>query len=176
MPKKKLPTKMSAGFGLSMLDRAIKESFAERCDVLDLERIEQFFSKNGRVHCAYCGSVDANRWDHLHAVSLGGDTVPGNLVPACSGCDDSKQNRTLEEWALSMSAKAPAKDKLEELQRRLEEYQRIFSYKPKFFLDKLSTSQREQYALIQSKLSELRELLVAQGFLRRKASKLKSQG
>ncbi len=168
MPKKKLPIKMSAGFGLSMLDRAIKESFAARCGVIDLDEIERFFSRNGALHCAYCDDPNPTRWDHLHPVSLGGDTVPGNLVPACAGCDDSKQNRTLEEWALSFSKRAPPKEKVKVIQSRLEEYQRHFSYEPREFLQKLTERQQEQYFVIQEQMCKLRDLLIDQGFLKAK--------
>src|SRR6185436_7000990 len=48
--------------------------------------------------CVYCGSTEVRRWDHLVAVMVGGETVVGNLVPACQPCDDSKQHRAYAEW------------------------------------------------------------------------------
>lgn len=153
MPKKKLPTKTYVGFGLSMLDRAVKESFALRCGVVDLEKIEAFCSHDGHIRCAYCDAPDPNCWDHLHPVSLGGDTVPGNLVPACGRCDDSKQDRTIEEWALSVSAYRPSAERLKKIQNRLAAYQAKFAYAPRQFVDKLSIEQRRTYDVFQEKPS-----------------------
>jgi 5-methylcytosine-specific restriction endonuclease McrA len=39
--------------------------------------------------CAYCPSP-ATTWDHIVAISKGGRTVPGNIVPACVSCNSSK--------------------------------------------------------------------------------------
>jgi len=142
-----------------MLDRAVKESFAIRCRVIDLDEVERFFSSDGHLHCAYCDVADAERWDHLHPVSQGGDTVPGNLVPACRRCDDSKQDRTIEEWALSMSTHRPQQEKLAAIQERLKSYRERFAYHPRQFEQKLNAQQRVAYERFREKLHELRELL-----------------
>lgn len=47
--------------------------------------------------CAYC-SRPAETWDHIVPVSKGGDTTPGNVVPACRSCNSSKKDRDLDEW------------------------------------------------------------------------------
>lgn len=47
--------------------------------------------------CAYCGE-QAEHIDHLIPVSLGGPSYIWNLIPACSSCNHSKKNRTLDEW------------------------------------------------------------------------------
>jgi hypothetical protein len=159
MAKRKLPTKTYIGFGLSMLDRAVKESFALRCKAIDLNAIDEFFSQKGKLQCAYCDAPNPTRWDHLHPVSRGGDTVPGNLVPACARCDDSKQNRTLEEWALSLSTYKPPDRKLVNIQKRLSSYQKKFSYSPKDFEKKMTKAQRALYKNFREKLAELRTLL-----------------
>src|SRR5688572_4381316 len=108
----KLPTKMYPGFGLSMLDRAVKEYFATRCNATDLRALAEHFAEEGVMRCVYCGSANPSRWDHLHPVSQGGDSTPGNLVPACGRCDDSKQDRTIEEWAASKSKYRPPAKRL----------------------------------------------------------------
>lgn len=39
--------------------------------------------------CAYCPER-ATTWDHIVPVSAGGQTVPGNIVPACLSCNSRK--------------------------------------------------------------------------------------
>lgn len=80
-----------------MLDRAVKEPYADRCRTRDLALIRSHFRQHGAIKHIYCGAW-AKRWDHLHSISKGGDTVPGNLVPACARCDDSKQQDDWQEW------------------------------------------------------------------------------
>jgi 5-methylcytosine-specific restriction endonuclease McrA len=55
--------------------------------------LEQFEGK-----CAYCGIANATTWDHILPISLGGETEPGNIVPACVACNSSKKNLDLFEW------------------------------------------------------------------------------
>uniref|UniRef100_A0A6M3LD53 Putative homing endonuclease n=1 Tax=viral metagenome TaxID=1070528 RepID=A0A6M3LD53_9ZZZZ len=47
--------------------------------------------------CAYCGQP-ATGWDHIVPVAHGGQTTPGNVVPACSSCNSSKKTRDVLEW------------------------------------------------------------------------------
>jgi hypothetical protein len=47
--------------------------------------------------CAYCGDL-ATTWDHIEPVSEGGDTTPGNIVPACVSCNSSKKCNDVIEW------------------------------------------------------------------------------
>ncbi len=47
--------------------------------------------------CAYCdGPIET--WDHVVAVSRGGKTEPGNIVPACGRCNSSKRDSDIDEW------------------------------------------------------------------------------
>lgn len=48
--------------------------------------------------CAYCDKAQATTWDHITAVSRGGKTTPGNIVPACHSCNSSKGNKDVHEW------------------------------------------------------------------------------
>lgn len=59
----------------------------------EAEAIAELFNHS----CAYCGSA-YQTWDHVYPVSRGGQTVPGNMVPACISCNSSKNNLLLEEW------------------------------------------------------------------------------
>jgi hypothetical protein len=47
--------------------------------------------------CAYC-NADATTWDHVVPVSKGGNTTPGNILPACTSCNSSKGNRDVWDW------------------------------------------------------------------------------
>lgn len=47
--------------------------------------------------CAYCQDPFES-WDHMNPVSKGGETEPGNIVPACSFCNSSKRDMPFDEW------------------------------------------------------------------------------
>lgn len=162
----KLPIKMSAGLGLSLLDRAVKESFAERCAKADLERVRLYFLSSGAFRCLYCGSDKPSRWDHLHAVSRGGDTVPGNLVPACQRCDDSKQDKDVEEWVRGKSKHRPPIDALPRIEAEIKAYQVHFAHEPKEFEAKLSPTQLEKYRRFRKEIDALRAHLQTEGLLK----------
>jgi hypothetical protein len=163
---RKLPGKTYPALGLSLLDRSVKEYYAVRCTGKDLEEIRRYFSENGGYSCIYCGSENATRWDHLIPVSQGGDTVKGNLVPACGSCDDSKQDRSIEEWLSSGSKKAPDSKHAEAIKDRVSRYRDQFGYMPPAtFISKLTSDQRAVYARFQAKLSELRETLLSDGII-----------
>lgn len=159
----KLPTKMYPGFGLSMLDRAVKEFFATRCTRNDLGKIRDFFTRDGQIHCAYCDAPNPTRWDHIHPVSRGGYTVPGNLVPACGRCDDSKQDREIEEWVSSKSKHRPKAEQLQSILDRIRAYQSAFPYSPVEFEKRLTEAQRAIYQRFRQKLDELRDQMQRDG-------------
>lgn len=163
MTLKRLPNRTYPALGFSITQRAVKESFAKRCSIAELEEIRAFFVKNGKLHCLYCGHNEPTRWDHVHPISQGGDTVKGNLVPACGACDDSKQDRTLDAWFSSNSQKKPAPERHEMIIRVISDYQRHFGYQVKQFFDKLTPGQREVYIGFQDKLKNLREYLAEKG-------------
>jgi hypothetical protein len=162
----KLPIKMSAGLGLSLIDRAVKESFAARCRKSDLELVRKYFSSLGSLQCIYCGSDNPARWDHLHAVSRGGDTVPGNLVPACQRCDDSKQDKGVEEWVKGKSKHRPSIERLPKIQAAIAAYQAQFSYSPTEFEQKLSPDQHAKYLRFRREIDALRAHLQEDGLLK----------
>jgi len=164
MTLKKLPNRTYPALGLSITDRAVKEFFAApRCSKSDLEEIRDYFVQNGELRCIYCGSDHPKRWDHIHPVSKGGDTIKGNLVPACSSCDDSKQDRTLDEWFSSGSEKKPPTERHEAIRETISNCQSHFGYQPKPFLDKLTKEQHDIYDGFQQKLGELRDYLSQKG-------------
>lgn len=48
--------------------------------------------------CAYCQKRPADTWDHIEPVVAGGQTLPWNVVPACSRCNSSKGRRDVVAW------------------------------------------------------------------------------
>jgi NMD protein affecting ribosome stability and mRNA decay len=81
--------------------------------------------------CAYCGATASaeNRGivpDHLVAVTDFGELVPGNIVPACQTCNDSRGNKP---WRTFLSSRFPA-DATNRI-RRIEQYIAIHNYSPR---------------------------------------------
>ena len=98
MPLKPITRTYSLSFAFSGIERALQESFGRwQFGLADQQAVLAHFG-NDPPACVYCGSMDVRRWDHLVAVMVGGETVVGNLVPACQPCDDSKQHRPYAEW------------------------------------------------------------------------------
>lgn len=52
--------------------------------------------------CFYCGAP-AEQWDHFIPLSRSGGHLPGNLVPACAGCNGSKGARLPENVLTQLS-------------------------------------------------------------------------
>ena len=48
--------------------------------------------------CAFCGSKNTSRMDHLVPVFKLGDFIRSNVVPACQECDDSKGQKDYQVW------------------------------------------------------------------------------
>jgi len=48
--------------------------------------------------CAFCGSKNTSRMDHLVPVFKLGDFIRSNVVPACQECDDSKGQKDYQDW------------------------------------------------------------------------------
>jgi 5-methylcytosine-specific restriction endonuclease McrA len=51
---------------------------------------------NGR--CAYCQINEAEVWDHIIPKFRGGESIPNNLVPACTPCNGSKSSKDVLLW------------------------------------------------------------------------------
>ena len=73
-------------------------SRANRCDIVRAETVKK--------PCAYCGRKLKPRQqtrDHVIPVSRGGSNDPSNIVIACESCNNFKDNRTPQEWGLSIA-------------------------------------------------------------------------
>lgn len=73
----------------------------ERMPVAGAELIFDLFEGE----CAYC-QAPATTWDHAVAVTRGGLTVPGNMLPACLSCNSRKHDLDIGDW-LYLHAPAP---------------------------------------------------------------------
>lgn len=54
--------------------------------------------------CAYCGTKERLTIEHLTPLSRGGKNEVGNVVPACSPCNTTKNAKTAEEFAPDRAA------------------------------------------------------------------------
>jgi hypothetical protein len=112
------------------------------------------------VRCSFCGSSAVRRWDHLVPVMKGGEAVPGNLVPACARCDDSKQDFPFEEWMTGDTPASPKSRETDRLPQRvalLKAYVRRFDYVLRPLEDRLSDDELADLLTIRSDLAALRE-------------------
>lgn len=73
--------------------RDLRRRGVERMPTIARELIAELFDGE----CAYCDAL-ATTWDHFVPVTLGGQTVPGNMVPACGRCNSRKKNSDPEAW------------------------------------------------------------------------------
>jgi hypothetical protein len=125
------PQRTTTGFAFSNIERALQECLANRqFGQYELTQTLKFFEFN-TPECVYCGSTEINRWDHLVAVKNGGETVLGNMVPACSKCDDSKRDLLFDSWMQSDHPGSPKSRGIADIQQRIERiksYVRHFTY------------------------------------------------
>jgi hypothetical protein len=151
------PQRTTPGFSFSIVERSLLDCIAERkFGKLQMAQAVEFFGPS----CVYCGDTPIKRWDHLVPILQGGDTVLGNVVPACSKCDDSKQGRLFEEWAISSVPGSPRTRGIPDLEDRLSrirEYVLQNAYCPHKPAERLSTDELKQFELIHEDLSRLRK-------------------
>jgi len=67
------------------------------------------YQLKGRNKCHYCGSEvktpSKMTLDHIYPVSLGGPTIPQNLVPSCRRCNGIKENMTPQQYQVYRNLK-----------------------------------------------------------------------
>ncbi len=97
---------MTPSFAFGYLERAIQEGLGRRAFRMpEVDRALAFFGEP--LTCVFCGSEKVTLWEHLVPVARGGETVLGNMVPACQPCNDSKHSKPYEEWLTQRAAKSP---------------------------------------------------------------------
>lgn len=156
----KVPQRTKPGFAFSIVERALQACLATRqFGQEEIAKVLEFFGTDP-PECVYCGSHEVRRWDHLVPVKEGGETVLGNMVPACARCDDSKRNQPFEEWVMSNCKWSPKSRGVGDLDQRIERikaYVQHFSYTPRKLEERLDEHERERLTTIRSGLQELRE-------------------
>lgn len=95
--------------------------------------------------CAYCGATASaeNRGivpDHLVAVTDFGELIPGNIVPACQTCNDSRGNKP---WRIFLASRFPAD--AANRTRRIERHVAMHNYSPRSPESSLTPEELMQY-------------------------------
>src|SRR5439155_64703 len=143
----------------SYVERSLKESLAKRkFGRQEMQEIVAFFGVDP-VECAFCGSKEVRRWDHLIAVSKDGETVLGNMVPACGRCDDSKQDLPFDEWMRSSAQFSPKSLGVSDLEHRIERirtYVKRFGYVPIALERRLTPDEASELTKFREKIRLLR--------------------
>ncbi len=155
----RIPQRTTPGFVFPTVERALKECFVVRqFGQKEIMGVLDFFKPTSH-ECVFCGDPAVKRWDHLVPISKGGDTVLGNMVLACSQCDDSKQGKSFEEWMNCDAPLSPKSRGIEDIEKRIErihKYVHHFNYSPRNMEDRLSERELERLRIIRSKLLEVR--------------------
>ena len=119
------PMRITPAFAFSYVNRALQECLGRRdFGRRQMEQVVSFFGGEP-ARCAFCGSPEVRRWDHLVAVKNGGETVLGNMVPACAACDDSKQDNPYDTWLRAQASSSDSPETIDTVGRRIE---RLRSY------------------------------------------------
>jgi len=63
---------------------------------MPIQGIENLLDWTGGL-CLYCPKP-ATTWDHIVPVSRGGQTVPGNMAPACTSCNSRKKAMDINDF------------------------------------------------------------------------------
>ena len=143
-----------------MVGRALRECFAERqFGQEEMAEVLSFFATDP-PECVFCGSQEVKRWNHLVAINEGGETVLGNMVPACARCDDSKRSEPFEEWMISSVKGSPQSRGITDVAQRIERikaYVQRFDYRVRTLEERLDGQELERLRSVQSRLQELRK-------------------
>lgn len=156
----RVPDRTTTGFAFSILDRAIREGLASRrFGRIEIEEVHRFFGW-GDPECVYCGAPEVTRWDHAIPVNRGGETMLGNMVPACGRCDDSKRGQPFEEWMESSAKHSPKSRGVMDIaarKERIRRYMEHFGYTSRSLQDHLTPEEIGTLEAIRSRAKSLRE-------------------
>ncbi len=155
-----VPSRTTPGFAFSIIERALQEGLGSRVfGQAEMAQVLAFFGADP-PGCVYCGSAEVKRWDHLVPIAQGGETVLGNMVPACAHCDDSKQHFPFDEWLrrrLPPSATAAEVEAVEQRIARLQDYMQHFAYTPRPLAERLTAAEQEKAAALRARLQQVRK-------------------
>ena len=94
-------TEMAFSFMCIDFDREKSRIHERKLDISQTEwaSLRSSIFERDEYTCQYCGKKGGRlECDHIHPFSLGGQSVPENLVTACMSCNRSKGAKTLSEW------------------------------------------------------------------------------
>lgn len=156
----KVPERTTPGFAFSIVERALSECLARRqFGQKGIKEVINFFGIDP-PECVFCGSKEVKRWDHLISISKGGETVLGNIVPACARCDDSRRDLPFEEWMMSNARYSPKSLEVKDINGRIQHikaYMQYFDYTPISLENRLNKQELKRLKTIRSRLHEIRE-------------------
>jgi hypothetical protein len=159
----RVPQRTTTGFSFSNVERAIREGFARRqFGQAEIDLVLAFFGDP--PHCVYCRGPEVRRWDHVVPVREGGETVVGNIVPACARCDDSKQHRPFAEWMQGDAPLSPKNRGVKDIDERIaciRAYAQEFGYSPTDLERRLTSEEAERLGKVRGALAKARDDLDA---------------
>lgn len=94
-------TEMAFSFMCIDFDREKSRIHGRKLDISQAEwaSLRSSIFERDEYTCQYCGKKGGRlECDHVHPFSLGGHSVPENLVTACISCNRSKGAKMLSEW------------------------------------------------------------------------------
>jgi hypothetical protein len=148
--------RITPAFAFSYVERAIQEGLGRRAfGALEMDLVGAFFGEP--LRCVYCDGIEVQRWDHLVPVFSGGETVIGNMVPACGRCDDTKRQVDFATWLRGRAERnfippQSAEDRI----RHLQEYAARFGYQPPRLDGRLTAERKAQLSELRSRILALR--------------------
>ena len=157
----KVPGRTTPAFGFSYIERSLKDCLRRRQFGNDEKgKVVEFFRQwEPQPTCVYCGKAEVSRWDHVVPVMKDGATVLGNMVLACSTCDDSKSKRDFDEWMLSGVPKSPLSRGIPQIARRIENikaYVEKYSYRFEAIESGLSDVELKRVRAVRERLASVR--------------------
>lgn len=160
MKLSRAPQRTTPGFAFSMLGRALKDCLATRqFGRAEMREVLAFFGADPPT-CVYCGSPDTKRWDHLIPVNQDGETVLGNMVPACARCDDSKRDVPFAKWMRSDAKNSPRSREIANVDQRIQRIQAYiqhFGYQVRPLNERLNAQELAHLVDIQQRMQTLRQ-------------------
>jgi hypothetical protein len=153
----RVPQRTTPGFAFSMVQRAINDCLSTRAFGQREVREVLAFLGTDPPECAFCGSKDVKRWDHLVPIKQGGETVLGNMVLSCARCDDSKQDTPFEKWMLTTVKEVFGVKDVDARLGKIREYVQKFGYKATSLEERLGQDEMKRLEDIRRVLAQVRE-------------------
>ena len=97
--KEHVDTKREHGVFYFHTSRSKREGVKSDFTRGDWKQCKEYFSVDGKVHCAYCGKeMKKATMEHVIPFEHGGEYTKSNIIPVCVSCNASKGKADLSEW------------------------------------------------------------------------------